>query len=461
MEKLLAPFMAVGTGAIKSVQEIGATLIFLGRAIAAGAKPPYRIGLTLQQAEFVGFGSLFIVVLTGTFTGAVFTLQTVNALSRVGMESMVGSTVVIAVARELSPVLTSLMVTGRVGSSMATELGTMRVSEQIDAMEVMAVDPLQYLIAPRLVAGAFMVPCLCLIFDMVAAIGSYLVAVVFLHIDEGSYIARIKWMLDPADFTHGLYKGIVFGIVITLVGCYKGYNATGGARRRRRRHHPNRGHWIHRHLRARLRSYVALAAQHAKLMIDLQDIRKRFGKQEVLKGVSFKVNKGTTRVILGLSGSGKSVLMKHIIGLLMPDSGSILVDGEDITKMDHKELLRVRRKFGMVFQQAALFDSMNVGDNVAFPLREHTKLNKSEVADKVAHMLKLVGLPDIQHKFPAELSGGMRKRVGLARAIVLEPTCVLYDEPTTGLDPITTDNVDNMIMEAKENLNVTSGGHLP
>ncbi len=191
-------------------------------------------------------------------------------------------------------------------------------------------------------------------------------------------------------------------------------------------------------------------------LIELQDIRKKFGTQEVLRGVSLKVPTGSTRVILGLSGSGKSVLMKHIIGLLRPDSGKILIEDEDITKMDNQELLRVRSKFGMVFQQAALFDSMSVGDNVAFPLREHAKLSKQEIEQKVLEKLDLVGLKDAYEKFPSQLSGGMRKRVGLARAIVLDPKYVLYDEPTTGLDPLTTDNVDNMILEAKKHLKVTS-----
>ena len=220
----------LGQGTMSTISEVGAGAQFFARVVVSGLRPPLRIGLFLQQAEFVGFGSLFIVILTGCFTGAVFTLQTVNALERVGMESMVGSTVLIAVSRELGPVLASLMVAGRVGSAMATELGTMRVSEQIDAMEVMAVDPLQYLVLPRLLATASMLPCLVVIFDLVAAVGSYLVAVMLLQIDEGAYIARIKWYLDPSDFTHGLFKAVVFGTVIALVGCYKGFNAKGGAR---------------------------------------------------------------------------------------------------------------------------------------------------------------------------------------------------------------------------------------
>ncbi len=191
-------------------------------------------------------------------------------------------------------------------------------------------------------------------------------------------------------------------------------------------------------------------------MIRVVDVYKRFGRNEVLKGVSLEVKTGTTRVILGVSGSGKTVLMKHIIGLMHPDSGHIFVDGEDITQLDSRGLLRVRSKFGMVFQQAALFDSMTVFDNVAFPLREHTKMTAAEIADRVHRALEVVELHDIDDKFPAELSGGMRKRVGLARGIVLEPVCLLYDEPTTGLDPITTDSVDQMIMDAARRLKVTS-----
>ena len=220
----------LGARVLDALMQTGAMVQFLGRSLLAGARPPFRWQLILQQAEFVGFGSLFIILLTGSFTGAVFTLQSISAFERVGMESIVGSTVMVAVSRELAPVLTSLMVTGRVGSAMATELGTMRVTEQIDAMEVMAVDPIQYLIFPRVVAGAIMVPALTAIFDMVAFFGAYLVGVVFLGLDEGAFISRIEWFVDPWDFMHGIQKSIVFGIVVTTVGCYKGFHASGGSR---------------------------------------------------------------------------------------------------------------------------------------------------------------------------------------------------------------------------------------
>lgn len=191
-------------------------------------------------------------------------------------------------------------------------------------------------------------------------------------------------------------------------------------------------------------------------MIEIRNLCKSFGEHPVLINVNLSIKRNRTRVILGLSGSGKSVLMKHMIGLLQPDSGQIIVDDEDITQLGHDELLKVRRKFGMVFQQAALFDSMSVAENVAFPLREHTRMSDNEIRERVDNKLELVGLQEAREKFPSELSGGMRKRVGLARAIILDPTCVLYDEPTTGLDPVTTDNVDNMILDANQRLKVTS-----
>jgi phospholipid/cholesterol/gamma-HCH transport system ATP-binding protein len=192
-------------------------------------------------------------------------------------------------------------------------------------------------------------------------------------------------------------------------------------------------------------------------MIEISGLQKSFGEHKVLTGINLCVPAGSTCVILGGSGSGKTVLMKHMIGLLKPDSGQVVIDGEDIVPLGPEELERVRHKFGMVFQAAALFDSMDVYDNVAFPLREHSKLSEEEIRELVRSKLDLMGLPQsVEKKFPADLSGGMRKRVGLARAIVMNPKIVLYDEPTTGLDPITTDYVDEMILAAQRELGITS-----
>ncbi len=192
------------------------------------------------------------------------------------------------------------------------------------------------------------------------------------------------------------------------------------------------------------------------IIIELKDVHKSFGKHQVHKGINIKVPQGGITVILGPSGTGKSVLLKEMMGLLMPDKGEVIVDGVDITKASKVELVNIRKKFGMLFQNAALFDSMTVYENVAFPLREHTKLKEKQIKELVIEKLRLVGLKDVENKMPSELSGGMRKRVGLARAIVLEPKIILYDEPTTGLDPIMRDVVDDLIYSTQKKLNITS-----
>lgn len=191
--------------------------------------------------------------------------------------------------------------------------------------------------------------------------------------------------------------------------------------------------------------------------IEVVGLRKSYGGQAILRGIDLIVPVGTTTVILGGSGQGKSVLMKHLIGLEHPDSGKVLINGRDIVPMNARALNEIRNEFGMVFQNAALFDSMSVYDNVAFPLREHTSMTDKEIDKRVDETLQLFSLDRRAYpKFPAQISGGMRKRVGLARAVVRQPKIVLYDEPTTGLDPLTTEAVDEMILHAKTSLKVTS-----
>lgn len=191
-------------------------------------------------------------------------------------------------------------------------------------------------------------------------------------------------------------------------------------------------------------------------MIDVRNLSKSFGSHRVLDSVSFQIEKGESVVIIGRSGGGKSVLLKHLIGLLQPDSGEVLIDGQNIVDLGERGLLRVRQKFGMLFQGAALFDSMTVAENVAFALRRDKSLSPREVSEKVAEVLELVDLPGIEDKHPGELSGGMKKRVGLARAIIYKPEIVLYDEPTTGLDPIVSDSIDQLIMRVRDRLDVTT-----
>lgn len=190
-------------------------------------------------------------------------------------------------------------------------------------------------------------------------------------------------------------------------------------------------------------------------MIKVENLHKSFGEQHVLKGINLIAKEGKITFIIGKSGSGKSVLLKHILGLIKPDKGSVFINGRNIVDANRKELTEIRKHFGVMFQNVALFDSMTVFENVAFPLVEHTKLKMDKVARLVEEKLELVGLRGIENKMPSELSGGMQKRVGLARALILNPKILLFDEPTTGLDPVICDSVDEMILETQRKLNLT------
>lgn len=193
-------------------------------------------------------------------------------------------------------------------------------------------------------------------------------------------------------------------------------------------------------------------------MIQVENLKKTFGTKEVLKDISFEVEKGTTTIVMGPSGTGKSTVIKHIIGLLMPSSGKIIVDGSDITIASYQELIQIRHKIGFLFQSGALFDSMNIEGNIAFPLKEHTKISKKEIRKKVEEKLEMVGMKpsEIMHLMPSEISGGMQKRVGLARSIAMDPKIILYDEPTSGLDPISSDLISKLINKLRDELGATS-----
>lgn len=191
-------------------------------------------------------------------------------------------------------------------------------------------------------------------------------------------------------------------------------------------------------------------------MIQFHNLVKKFGERTILNGISFSIKRGEIVFILGTSGTGKSVLLKNLVGLLKPDSGSIFIDQQEIQNLTEEEFAEVRKKCGMVFQQPALFDSLSVFENIAFGLRRHYRFSEEEIQKKVSHALKLVHLHDVENKFPTQLSYGMQKRVSLARTIALKPEILLFDEPTTGLDPVTTSSINNLIFELSRELKTTS-----
>lgn len=219
----------LGQPLVHLMEEMGRIFIFLLETMAWMFRPPLKLRNILKQMEFVGVQSIYVVMLTGAFTGAVMALQSYYGFRLFSAESMVGTTVALAMTRELGPVLTSLMVTARAGSAMAAELGTMRVTEQIDALTVMAANPIKHLVVPRVVAGVTMLPLLTVFAVYVGIAGSYIVGVKLLGIEEGSFVHRITQLVQPDDIFHGLFKAAIFGLILSLIGCYKGFHAQGGA----------------------------------------------------------------------------------------------------------------------------------------------------------------------------------------------------------------------------------------
>ena len=223
------PFIYIGSGAISFIRELGGILLMLFQSARLTFTPPFRIRNLIKQMEFVGVKSLFIVVLTGLFSGMVLALQSYHGFRKFGGETLMGGIVALSMAREMGPVMTGLMINARAGSAIAAELGTMRVTEQIDALEIMAINPIHYLVVPRIWSGILMVPLLTAVNILVGIIGGYFVGVILLGINPGVYMDKMINMLELADLVQGMVKSVVFGLILTLVGCYKGYNTYGGA----------------------------------------------------------------------------------------------------------------------------------------------------------------------------------------------------------------------------------------
>jgi len=223
------PISALGAWILGGVRDLGAYVKFCALALRGGLLPPYRIRLGLKQMHFVGVQSLSIVLITGLFTGMVFAVQAEIGFSQFGANGLIGGIVMLSLTRELAPVLTALMVNGRVGSAMAAELGTMRVTEQVDALESLAIDPYQYLVAPRVLAATLMVPALTMVFNTIGLLGCWYVTVKQLSVPAGGFWSRIEWYVDADDILGGLFKASVFGLILSTVGCFQGYRTRGGA----------------------------------------------------------------------------------------------------------------------------------------------------------------------------------------------------------------------------------------
>jgi phospholipid/cholesterol/gamma-HCH transport system ATP-binding protein len=437
------PIGSIVLNAMAHVGRLSLLVIELFRGLAE-----YRVWFPrfLDEAWNVGVGSLFIVLLVSGFAGGVMAFQTGYQFQVSLPKYIVGSLVTEGIVLELGAVLTALVLAGRIGARYAAELGTMRVTEQIDALESLGRSPASHLIVPRVLAGLLMIPTLTVFANVTGIVVGWYAVKLVLPVSNADFIrgARIFWhhqvvLLCRGDHPDSLLRRLQ----------HQGRRRGGG-----QGHYPGRGQQLGGHPAARHRPGQDPAAP----MIEVRDVHKRFGDQVVLNGANFSVEDGETVALLGPSGTGKSVLLKHIIGLIKPDSGTIIVDGKDVSHLSRHDLATLRTSIGYVFQNGALFDSMNVFENVRLGITNEEQFRDFEYAkERVAECLRLVNLqPFVSEKFPAELSGGMRKRVGISRAIAGRPKYLLYDEPTSGLDPVNADVIDSLVERLSDELGVTS-----
>ena len=372
MQKLLED---IGNFTLHVFEQVGVIAILFAQTLRQLPKNQRR--LMFNQMAHLGVNSLPIVSMTLLFAGMVMTLQIVDILLRYGAQSTLGGVMSVAMGRELGPILTGVVMAGRVGAAMTAEIGTMKVTEQIDALRCMAVNPIAYLVVPRFIA-----------------------CVIMAGDDE------IRRDID----------------------------------------------YIHFYLQLYLIRFIILR----RIMIRLRDVTVAYGDKVILDNINLDIHQGETLAVLGASGSGKSTILRLIIGLQKPTKGHVFFQDTDITAYDEDQLMEVRRHMGMVFQYSALFDSMTVGENVAFGLRQHTHDDAATRQRIVKEKLHLVGLDGIEDMMPNNLSGGMKKRVSLARAIALDPQVILYDEPTAGLDPLRCMDINRLVVNMQKQLHATS-----
>ncbi|MBK6283621.1 MAG: ABC transporter permease [Draconibacterium sp.] len=367
--------------------------------------------------------------------GLVLTIQSRPVLVDFGAVSMLPGMVALSVIREMGPVITALICAGKIGSGMGAELGSMKVTEQIDAMEVSSTNPIRFLVVTRVLAATLMIPLLVLYADALGILGSWGGANIKGSVTFTLFFSQAFRVVDFMDLIPAIIKTFFFGAVIGFVGCYMGYTAGRGT------------------------ESVGKAANSAVVLSSLLVIIVDLIAVQItdMLYLSLQLFEGENLVVLGKSGSGKSVLIKCIVRLLNPDMGTITVLGENISEMRRKELATLREKVGFLFQSGALYDSMTIKENLEFPLKRIRKnLTRKEMDEKINEVLENVGLADTLNKMPSELSGGMRKRASLARTIVVDPMIMLYDEPTTGLDPVTSDEISWLINDVQEKYKTSS-----
>ena len=432
-------------------------IILGGLAIRNVFRGPHYTDDIALQMDIIGVQSLPVVIMVGFFTGGVMGLQMSRALATYGAQGQIGQIVAITLVRELGPVLTAWMIAGRNGSGIASELGSMKVTEQIDAMRALGTDPIQKLVTPRLIAAAVMLRAA----DGDRRFHGYLRR---LRDCVGGDEHRRIGVLEPGMAVAGVQRrgaGATEAVRVRpdhrpggllLRDADQGRNTGRGPV-----HNPgsgggtdldHRGDVLHRpDLRQSL-----MQPNEDSIVVRFEDVSLEFDTGDrALDGVSLELRPGETKIVLGAAGAGKTVMLKAALGLLQPTGGKVFLFGQDITRMSEERMFELRAQAGILFQEGGLFDSQTVQENVGYPLvNRGSRTDPAEVDKKVREALRFVELEHTMEQFPSALSGGMRRRVGIARAVVTEPPLVIYDSPTAGLDPITANTIMALIVKERD-----------